>query len=309
MAKKDDFIELNEAIDKKLNDEEKKVIKEYAEVLANIKNALATAFEKYSNKDGILTREEMVRYGRLTKLENYIVEQIQRLTKTQIRLTSNAIREIFLESYYRYGYFIEKQVELAIYNLIDSETIDQMLLNNLDLVTWEERVEEHANTLSRQLREYLVIGLVQGLPYSNLAKEVTKRMNVGLNKALRIVRTESRRVQELANLQTMKEASNAGVIAKKMWVSTLDKRTRDTHKHLDGQIVGIDEKFKSRSGYTALAPHQFGVPEEDINCRCTMIIHIDDLEPKARRARKDDGKNEVISYKTYNDWLKGLESR
>lgn len=308
MSRKDEFKKLNKAIDDKLQGEEKKIAKEYMNTLADIKKVLAEVFEKYSDND-ILSREEMVKFGRLAKLENYLVEQIQKLTKTQIQLTKNAIKDFFLESYYRYGYFIEKQVELAIYKLVNSKIIDQMLFNPLDLVKWDERIKEHAVTLQRQLREILTLGLVQGLGYSKLARQVTEKMNIGLNKALRITRTECRRVQEQANLQTMQEASNTGIVTKKMWVSTLDKRTRDTHGKLDGQIVGIDEKFKSPSGYEALAPHQFGVASEDINCRCTMIVHIDGLEPKVRRARRDDGSNEVIKYKTYSEWQKDLEGR
>ena len=104
-----EFIEINKKMDKILNDEEKKVVKEYMKALVAIKKALAVAYEKYSSSD-ILTREEMVKYGRLTKLENFFVEQIQKLTNTQIRLTKNAIRTMFEEGYYRYGYFIEKKV-------------------------------------------------------------------------------------------------------------------------------------------------------------------------------------------------------
>lgn len=308
MAKKDEFVKLNKEIDKKLQGKEKELAKEFMATLSNIKKVLAEAFEKYSDND-ILTREEMVKFGRLAKLETHLIEQIQGLTKTQVQITKSAIKDIFLESYYRYGYFIENQVELAIYKLVKPEIIDQMLFNPLNLIKWDEVVKEHTTTLIRQLREVLTLGLVQGLSFPKLARQVTEKLNIGLNKALRIVRTECRRVQESANLQTMQEASQAGVITKKMWVSTLDTRTRDTHRHLDGQIVGIEEKFKSKSGFTALAPHQFGSPAEDINCRCTMIVVVDGLEPKVRRARDENGKNKIIPYKNYNDWQKDLEGR
>lgn len=308
MAKKDEFVKINKAIDKKLEGKEKDLAREYSKTLASVKLALAEAFEKYSDKD-ILTREEMVKFGRLAKLENYLVEQIQKLIKTQIQITKNAIREIYLESYYSYGYLIESQVGLVIYKLVKPEIVEEMLLNPIDLIQWTERVSTSASALITTLREVLSLGLAQGLSFPKMSKEVTDKFGIGLNKANRIVRTECRRVQESANLQTMQEASEAGVITKKMWVSTLDTRTRDTHRHLDGQIVGVDEKFKSKSGFFALAPHMFGNPAEDINCRCTMIVHIDGLEPKVRRARDKDGKNKVIPYQTYNEWFKDLEGR
>lgn len=309
MGKKKDFMDLNKELDKILKENEDKIVNEYGIAIADIKKVLAEAFENYSNKDGILTREEMVKFGRLAKLEKFLIEQIQKLTKNQISLTQSAMATMFVASYYRYGYFIEKQVELSIYKTLTSKVVTQMILNPLDLIKWDERVKENTTTLVRQLREILVTGLAQGQSLPKMSRQVTERLNIGANKAKRIVRTECRRVQEQANLQTMEEAQTRGVITKKMWVSTLDTRTRDTHKHLDGQKVEIDGEFKSRSGFTAKAPHQFGVPHEDINCRCTMIAFIEGLDPKTRVARDKDGKNKIIPYQTYQEWFKDLESR
>ena len=48
----------------------------------------------------------------------------------------------------------------------------------------------------------------------------------------------------------------------------MDDRVRDSHDYLLGQTVGIDEDFYTWDGAHAPAPGMFGVPEEDINCRC-----------------------------------------
>lgn len=293
---------------------EKQLTKEYLTALKDIKSTLADAYEKFGT-DGILTREEMVKFGRLAKVERHIVEQIQQLTKTQIRFTKDSIRDVFSESYYRYGYMIENLSEFRIYKMLKPEIIDQMLFNELDAIKWDERVEVNNEILVRQLREELTTGLIQGVGYAVLAKMISDRMTIGLNKARKITRTECRRVQEEANLRTMQEAHSKGIVTKKQWVSTLDRRTRDTHKHLDGQVVNIDEHFVSNSGNKALAPHQFGVAREDINCRCTMIVVIEEdgkkLGQKSRRARNngDNEQGEIIKFATYNNWKKDLGER
>lgn len=311
-SKKDLFFSTNVVLDNLLDGHEKELSREFVTVLTSIKSTLANAYEKFGT-DGILTREEVIKFGRLTKIEQYLIEQIHQLTKTQIRITKDSIRNVFAESYYRYGYMIENESEFQIYKMLNPEIVDQMLFNELDLVKWDERVKENNQILVRQLREELAQGIVQGVGYSVIAKAVSERLNIGLNKAKRIARTECRRVQEEANLRTMKEANGKGLVTKKQWVSTLDSRTRDTHKHLDGQVVGIDEMFTSRSGKEAIAPHKFGVAKEDINCRCTMISVIEDengevMGQKSRRA-KEDKDNEVIEYATYNEWQKSLKNR
>lgn len=58
---------------------------------------------------------------------------------------------------------------------------------------------------------------------------------------------------------------------KKVWSAILDDKTRLTHDILDGTTVGIDEKFYSVSGDSALFPGDFETAEENCNCRCTAV--------------------------------------
>ena len=68
-----------------------------------------------------------------------------------------------------------------------------------------------------------------------------------------------------------KRAIARGAEVVKQWDSTLDGKTRPTHRMLDGQIVDVDGYFKSESGNKALYPGGFGVPSEDCNCRCALL--------------------------------------
>lgn len=90
------------------------------------------------------------------------------------------------------------------------------------------------------------------------------------NSAIRITRTEGHRIQNQAQMDTIKTAKSKGADVVKQWDSTLDGRTRDTHKRLDGQIREIDEPFEI-GGLSAMCPGDFGDPAEDCNCRCCML--------------------------------------
>ena len=72
----------------------------------------------------------------------------------------------------------------------------------------------------------------------------------------------------------------------KQWDATLDSHTRPDHVELDGQIREIDEPF-TINGFEAMYPGDFGVPEEDINCRCAIL-------QRARWALDDEA--------TYEKW-------
>ena len=318
-SKRDIYVESNKAIDELLNSRQSQLDREFKETLNRIKLALTEAYEKFG-KDGILTREEMVKYNRLNKFEQYLLEQIQDLNKRQIQLTKDTIQDTFIESYYRYGYMIENETEFQIYKELSKHMIQENISNELDPIGWEERARINNDLMLRQIKQDLYEAFAVGVAYEIISRQISKRMEVGSNKGKNIVRKEGRRVQESANYNAMNDAdeelSKIDMSVRKQWISAKDSRVRDTHQHLDGEIIELDEKFVSKSGATALAPKQFGVMSEDANCRCSAIHTFFDengeqIGANVMRARNngDNAIGVIVPYQRYTDWIKDLEKR
>lgn len=100
-----------------------------------------------------------------------------------------------------------------------------------------------------------------------------------LRRATRIARTETTRLVNAADLEAMKtEAATTEQELHKVWVSTMDPRTRDTHFRADGQRVPIDQPFLI-GGFEADHPGDPNLPaHESVNCRCT-VTYITPDEP------------------------------
>jgi len=85
----------------------------------------------------------------------------------------------------------------------------------------------------------------------------------------------------------------------KEWLDSSDERVRETHAILDGSIVPIEGQFISASGASAPHPGAFGVAEEDINCRCSIIAHFPEeqrsMTPDERQALKIEKEEKLIS--------------
>lgn len=318
-SKRDIYVESNKAIDELLNSRQNQLDREFKETLNRIKLALTEAYEKFG-KDGILTREEMVKYNRLSKFEQYLLEQIQDLNKRQIQLTKDTIQDTFIESYYRYGYMIENETEFQIYKELSKHMIQENISNELDPIGWEERARINNDLMLRQIKQDLYEAFAVGVAYEIISRRISKRMEVGSNKGKNIVRKEGRRVQESANYNAMEDAdeelSKIDMSVRKQWISAKDSRVRDTHQHLDGEIIELDEKFVSKSGATALAPKQFGVMSEDANCRCSAIHTFFDengeqIGANVMRARNngDNAIGVIVPYQRYTDWIRDLEKR
>lgn len=85
---------------------------------------------------------------------------------------------------------------------------------------------------------------------------------------MRIADTEAHRIGNEAAYNT---AVRAGA-TNKTWVTMLDDRVRDTHQYLHGVTVPIYGYFYSSAGGQTQYPGQWGIPEEDCNCRCWLTF-------------------------------------
>lgn len=58
----------------------------------------------------------------------------------------------------------------------------------------------------------------------------------------------------------------------KTWRTKLDPKVRDTHDYLEGVTIPIEAEFYTYNGDHTMYPGQFGIAEEDINCRCIVTF-------------------------------------
>ena len=108
-------------------------------------------------------------------------------------------------------------------------------------------------------------------------------------------------MQAVARQKAQDVATDLGVKLSKMWIATLDGRTRHNHAELDGQVVAVEERFEI-NGLETKQPHMFGFASEDVNCRCRTISVLDDIQQKFKR--RDNETGEVIEYQSYREWAK-----
>lgn len=171
----------------------------------------------------------------------------------------------------------------------------------------------YVTELKRHIQAELTRGISTGLSYGELARNLNAITRIGLNKAMRIVRTEGHRIQQEGQFQAQHQAKKAGADIVKQWDSTLDGRTRPTHRKLDGQIRELEEPFEAE-GKKAMYPGGFGRPEEDINCRCTLLqratwaLDEDELKTLQERAAYF-GLDKTKDFETFREkYLKAIHS-
>ena len=286
------------ALDRLQKEFERELIRAFQQALKEIRAKIAEAYEKY---DGDWV--EMQKYNRLTKLEKEIAQEIGKLTGKNAMTLKKGMMDAYQESYYRTAWVLSNQVKSDLgFSLLDRKLVEKAIQNPLDRVGFLQRNRDNQARLTRQLREHLAQSLIQGEAYGTAARRIKERMDVGATNVIRIAQTEMHRTRQQAKLDSMEEGAKAGVVVKKMWVATIDDRTRDSHQELDGVTIDLDENFEGEEG-SGPAPGMLGSAEEDINCRCTMIEVVDGFEPNERRV-KGVG---ITEYATYNEFYNSLQ--
>jgi SPP1 gp7 family putative phage head morphogenesis protein len=161
----------------------------------------------------------------------------------------------------------------------ESEKVRDFLLN-----TAGERIEGMVTETTRDsLRRVLLEGLRAGDDVEGISTRVESVFAEARgHRSKTIARSETVRAVGFGSREAILEAG----IERNQWVATLDSRTRDTHWAMDGQIRKVDEPFESPSGATTFYPGGFGVPGEDINCRCVIIPLVGDVETGLNDAQR-----------------------
>lgn len=93
-----------------------------------------------------------------------------------------------------------------------------------------------------------------------------------------IARTETLSGLHASQREAFEQAVETGAVrrqdVRKIWRSAADSKVRDSHVDVNGESVGMDERFSNG----LLHPHETGAPAaEVINCRCDVTYRIDFL--------------------------------
>lgn len=122
--------------------------------------------------------------------------------------------------------------------------------------------------LKKAISAEVTRGIASGMSYNDIARNISNVSKVPLSRAKTIVRTEGHRIQQKSTKDAQQQAKSKGADVVKQWDSTLDGKTRPSHKKVDGEIRELDEKFSNGLDYPGDPSGKAG---EVVNCRCVSL--------------------------------------
>jgi SPP1 gp7 family putative phage head morphogenesis protein len=173
--------------------------------------------------------------------------------------------------------------------------------------------------LSKKIAGEISRGLSGGQMYSEIARNIAGWAMIPKNNAMRIARTEAHRIQTKASMNACNKAKSKGADVVKQWDASLDKRTRDSHAQVDGEIRELDEPFSNGLMYPG---DPSGSAAEVVNCRCALLQRArwalgndyTKWSPDAPVEISDDGTTQFIkvdanSYKEFKGYYRDITNQ
>lgn len=232
---------------------------------------------------------------RLQALEMQIRQHLEYLYGNYLEGMYEAMQETYQDSFYNTAYELQIGTKAGFeVNQIDTKTLEKVLANPwaADDINFSERIHKDKTKLVNNLQTELVQSIIRGTPQDKIVKSFANRMNISLHNAGRLIATESAYFATLGEKDSM---TNLGVQQYEI-LATLDSRTSDICRHMDGKIFDMKD-FKV--GITA--------PPLHVWCRSCTIPHIGEKLLGSKRAARDgdDGKTYYVDGNMkYEDWKK-----
>lgn len=184
----------------------------------------------------------------------------------------------------------------------DSSTVARLLAEAPDMLPAPKVKKDKDTTWYRsKVNNVVTKGIIMGSSIPDMASEIARETGeMAYKAALRNARTAMTGAQNAGRIEAMEQAQSMGIKVQKRWMSTLDGRTRDAHRDLDGQVQDVDKPFESDLGDIMFPGDPHAHPGNLYNCRCTLVyVH---PEYPSDLPRRDQTTGEVIEDMSYREW-------
>ncbi|MDN4069253.1 minor capsid protein [Paenibacillus vini] len=233
------------------------------------------------------------RITRLEALEMQINHRIEMLSDKRQTETGKLLGDIYKDTYHRNIYELQRGMGIGVsFAQVDDEGLKTILGAKLDGRNWSQRIWDDRSKLRQQIQTKLSQAFIRGDTIDRAVRDISERFDVSRSNAERLIQTES---AFFVGQATKAGYLASGVVQKYEILATLDSRTTEVCRSLDGHLFLVSE-----------ANVGVNYPPLHVRCRTTTVAAFeDDEDPGERIARKPEGNSYYVpGNMSYMDWKK-----
>lgn len=305
----------------KLEKELRKVYKEAAEAM---KKQLDELIKKDGPEmkqlemqfiNGTISDEDLKWLQAKTLQKSILGQKADQLTGTMLEANKKALGmisgeqvNVFAENANWQAYQLSQDAGMNLmFSVYDENTAAKLLKDKPELLPRKEVNGKKDKAWNRtKISNAVLQSVIQGESIPKLARRIaTQTGEANMNAMIRYARTAMTSAQNSGRMETLHQAQGMGIKCRKVWLATLDSRTRDSHQHMDGKSADVDEKFPNGLMYPG---DPAGPPGEVYNCRCTLIYEYDGYpNDPTEDQRRDNETGQLITHMDYDEWKAAKE--
>lgn len=207
-------------------------------------------------------------------------------------------------------YQIEHGTQLdTSFTLYDRQTVERLVRDNPDIIPIKPRIDIPKDRLwnKQKINGEITQGILQGDSIPNIVKRLHKVADMNNIAAVRTARTATTAAENGGRIDSYKRAQDMGIKLRQQWLATLDGRTRDSHRALDGESIPVakDKWHPAKFSNGCRFPGDPQGPGHEIyNCRCTLIADLVGVD----QGRIDDlglRNHRKLGSMSYDEWKEG----
>ena len=284
--------------DEKLEEMEKRLSAIYSRAEKEIQHTADEYFSKFAKQDeakrklleqGKITEEEYtkwrkgkVMYGkRFTEMKEQCAKQLLNVNKTAIAYINGELPEVYAINY--------NALESAVngvggysFTLVDADTVRNLAVTDTSLLPYKEiDPKKDIQWNMKKINAETLQGILQGESMDKIAKRIMNVQTMNKDAAIRSARTIVTNAECKGRQDSYQRAKDDGIILRKYWLATYDKRARDWHKaagndYTEEKAIEIDDFFIV-DGEKMLHPgdSMHGASGHNLyNCRCSIASKV-----------------------------------
>lgn len=240
----------------------------------------------------------------ITDLRDKLAADLTAINQQSAALIGNRMNGIFSLNHNFAAYTLEHDLGLNLqFTLYDEFTVARLLKENPKLLPKPKidiALDKKWN--AQKITSEITQGILTGESIPKIAGRLQNVTDMNRNSAIRNARTAITGAENAGRVESYHYAESIGITLQKEWLATLDDRTRDEHRALDGQRVGVDEPFEV-DGAKIMFP---GDPDAEgylvYGCRCTLVSSVEGVKNLDPEYRRDNISGEKIDNMSYREW-------
>lgn len=236
-------------------------------------------------KDGLLNLTSTQRNDLTATVKATLKEMGISLAKSESEKVTLMLSEVFKTTYYQSAFVLESGMKTNIkLSLLKKEFVTSAVNSKFKGELFSKRIWENKASMMDKLQSSIIQAMKGEIHLDKVARNMRDTFNATAYESMRLVNTETARVQTQASEQIGLDTG----VEQVMWSSTLDGKTADEDGTLDGKVWSITEDHP--------------MPPLHPQCRCVLInVPYDGWSPTTRR---DNSTAKNIDYVAYTDWVK-----